>query len=69
MTRDIELHFEYENMKKQDAGLLRHELELRRRTLLDIAVTVQNPDLQPGRARMAGTFVPCPVHSCACDVY
>ena len=43
MKREIELHFEYENMKKQEADLLRHELELRRRTLLDRAALAQAP--------------------------
>lgn len=44
MNRDVELHFEYENMKKQNADLLRHELEFRRKALLDKAVTFQNPE-------------------------
>ena len=44
MNRDVELHFEYENMKKQNADLLWHELEFRRKALLDKAVTIQNPE-------------------------
>ena len=44
MARDVELHFEYENMKKHDADLLRHELGIRRKTLQDRAVAARNPD-------------------------
>ncbi len=42
--RDVELHFEYENMQKCDADLQRHELEIRRIALQDLAVTAQTPD-------------------------
>ncbi|HNO85635.1 MAG TPA: hypothetical protein PKM54_13450, partial [Anaerolineales bacterium] len=42
MKREVELHFEYENMSRRDDDLLRHELEERRKSLLDKVVTVQD---------------------------
>ncbi len=44
MMQGIELHFEYENMKQLPAGLLRYELELRRKILLDQIQEIQTSE-------------------------
>ena len=44
MTQEVELHFEYENMQKGPASLLRHELEARRKILLEKIEAIQTSD-------------------------
>jgi radical SAM superfamily enzyme YgiQ (UPF0313 family) len=45
MAQEMELHFEYENMQKPAADLLRHELEMRRKGLMEKVEALQTSDL------------------------
>ncbi len=44
MAHKVEVHFEYENMQKSAADLLRHELELRRKNLIDRVEAIQTSE-------------------------
>ena len=44
MAQEVKLHFEYENMQQAPASLLRHELGVRRKALLEKAEAIQTSD-------------------------